>query len=78
MTEQREHNDEEVEGLVQSVERRAFSRDKSLIADPALIALFLPAEHFDVARPDLPSGRAIRVVAELGMRVHRWPPKDAM
>ena len=78
MGEQCEHDDEEIECLMQSVERGAFRSDESLIADPALVALLLVAEHPDVALPEQPSGRAIRIVAELAMRVRRWPPKDAI
>ena len=78
VAEQREHDSRDVQPCTQAVEGRALGCREGLATGPALIAPFLLAEHPDVALPDPSSVRAVWVVAELSLRVHRRAPDGVM
>ena len=69
VAEQGEHESHDVHTCTQAVEGRARGFGKGPAAGSTLVAPLLLAEHPDVAWPDPPSVRSVRVVAELSPRV---------
>jgi hypothetical protein len=60
--------------LPQLIERGALRTGEGLATDGTAIALIRLAMHAHVPLSPLPSARALGVMAELGLRVHRRPP----
>jgi hypothetical protein len=78
VAEQREDDGHQLRGGPQPIERRALSGREGLATGRTALALLRLAIHTNVPLPYLSSGRALGVVAELGLRVHRWPPLDVI
>ena len=62
----------------QPVEGRARGGGEGLATGRTAIPLLRLAMHADVPLSHLASGTAVRVMAELGLRVHRWPPLNVI
>jgi hypothetical protein len=66
-----------VKHLPQPIQGGALGGREGLATDRTAIASLPLAMHANVPLAHLPSDRALGIVAELGLRVHRWPPLDA-
>ena len=75
VAEQGDDDGDQVERLLQAVERGVASGGEGPAAGRAEVAAFLPTMDADVAGTQLPSCGAIGVVAELSERVHRCPSR---
>ena len=70
MSQQRDHDDNDLLGRTQAVEGRAFAGRKGPVAHMADVTAFLLTMHADIALTNLSSCRTVRIGAEYRLRVH--------
>jgi hypothetical protein len=75
---QGEDDGPQLRGRPQPIARHTFGGREGLATARTAIALFPWAMHAHVPLAHLASGMALGVVAEWGLRVHRWPPLDVV
>jgi hypothetical protein len=78
VAQQGEDDGHQVRSRVHPVAGRALGRGEGLPTGTTAITLLRLAMHAHVSLSPLPSGRTLGVVAKWALRVHRWPPLDAI
>src|SRR5262245_11411979 len=78
VAEQGQHDDHQLGRLLEAVERGVVSRGEGPATGRTAVAPLLAAVDVDVAEPRLPACRAVEVVAELVLRVHRRSPRGTV
>ena len=78
MAQQGEYKGDQICGGPQAVEGCTRRGREGVATDRPPLALLHSTMHPNIPLPHLSSGLAVRIVAELGLRVHRWPPSDAI
>src|SRR3954451_3705386 len=78
VAEECDHEGHQVDVRLEPVERGVAGGGEGGATGRASITEFLAAMDGDVAEAELASCGAVGVVAELGVRVHRWFPRDTV
>jgi len=74
MSQQRKDGGHQLCGGPRPIARGALRGGEGMVTARTAIAVLNLTMHANVPRPHLSSGLAVRVGAELGLRVYRWPP----